>query len=115
MDNSCIFCKIIDKKINADIIYEDDKVLGFKDINPKAPFHILVIPKKHIPSIMDINSSDSEYITAVFDSIKKICGDEKLCKQGFRLIVNNGKNAGQAVGHLHFHIMAGRSMNWPAG
>jgi histidine triad (HIT) family protein len=115
MDNSCIFCKIINKNINADIVYEDEKVLGFKDINPKAPFHILIIPKKHIAGVLDIHSSDSEYIIAIFEAIKKICSNENLCKQGFRLVVNNGKNAGQAVAHLHFHIMAGRSMNWPAG
>jgi len=101
----CIFCKIVNKEIPGSIVYEDDNILAFKDINPQAPIHIIVIPKRHVKSIMEIEQNMSEDI---FKSIKKIAKEQNIDEEGFRVISNCGKNAGQTVNHLHFHILAGK-------
>lgn len=111
----CIFCKIIAKKIPADVVYEDSEVLAFRDINPQAPVHVLIIPKRHVPSFMDIGERDSEFIAAIYKAAQKIARDLSVDKKGFRLVVNNGPDAGQAVAHLHFHLLGGRRLTWPPG
>ncbi|MBU2567441.1 MAG: histidine triad nucleotide-binding protein [Elusimicrobia bacterium] len=113
--DDCIFCKIADKKISANVVYEDGEVLAFRDINPQAPVHILLIPKKHIPSFMDIVEADKGLIAAIYKAAQKIAGDASVDKKGFRLVVNNGQDAGQAVAHLHFHLLGGRKFSWPPG
>ena len=103
----CIFCKIIKKEIPAEIIYEDEEIIAFKDIHPAAPIHILVIPKTHILSLLEVEEN-SNIISKIYSVINKITISEKFAEEGFRVIVNCGENAGQEVGHLHFHILGGK-------
>lgn len=98
----CIFCKIINKDIPTTIVYEDENVLAFNDVNPLAPIHILVIPKKHVENVI---KADSEMIQHIFSAIDKIVKEKGIEKTGFRVITNCGENAGQTVNHLHFHIL----------
>jgi len=109
-----IFQKIIDKELAADIVYEDDSCLAFKDINPVAPIHILVIPKKRIEKISDSNTEDRELLGHLFLVAGKIARDLGI-EEAFRLVVNNGAGAQQTVFHLHIHLIAGREFNWPPG
>lgn len=109
MDN-CLFCKIIKGEIPSEKVYEDDKVLAFKDINPAAPIHILVIPKKHIDSLVCVSDEDKEYIWGIHQAINVIAKELKLDVDGFRIIVNCGKDAGQEVMHLHYHMLGGMKM-----
>ena len=110
----CLFCKILSGEIPSEKVYEDDKVLAFKDIDPKAPFHIIVIPKKHISSAADINSENSHYISAIFEAIAKIAKENNL-EKGFRIVNNCGEDGGQTVNHIHFHLLARRNLAWPPG
>jgi len=111
----CIFCKIINKQINANILYEDDQALAFEDINPQAPVHILIIPKKHIPNNLAITDKDKELIGHLFQIANKIAVEKAIADKGFRLVTNCNKEAGQAVFHLHIHLLGGRVMHWPPG
>ncbi len=106
----CIFCKIIKGEIPSTKVYEDDKVLAFKDINPAAPIHVLVIPKKHIENVLEIDEENKEIASDIFLAINKIARQLEIDKDGFRIINNCGKDAGQEVMHLHFHILAGGKM-----
>lgn len=112
---SCIFCKIVHKEIPSKIIYEDDKVLAFHDIAPQAPVHILVIPKKHYSTLLDMEEDDMELIGHIFKVIKKITKQTGVNDRGFRVVMNCNHEAGQTVYHIHFHILAGRQMHWPPG
>ncbi len=103
----CIFCKIIKKEIPSTILYEDDEIIAFKDINPAAPIHILVIPKKHIPSLVELEKDDELLIGKIYTVINKLAEAQGVKESGYRVIVNCGKDAGQEVGHLHFHLLAG--------
>ena len=109
MDN-CIFCKIIKGDIHKSKDYEDDEILAFKDINPAAPIHILVIPKKHITSLIEIEESDERLIGKIYKTINKIAKEQEFDQKGFRVIVNCGEDGGQEVGHLHFHLLAGKKL-----
>ena len=108
--NDCIFCKIINKEIQSSIVYEDDEILAFKDINPVAPVHILVIPKKHIASLIDLNKEDELIIGKIYTAINKIAEQEGIDSKGFRVIVNCGEDGGQEVKHLHFHVLGGKKL-----
>ncbi|MEJ8554317.1 histidine triad nucleotide-binding protein [Tepidibacter sp. Z1-5] len=110
---NCIFCKIINGEIPSNKVYEDEKVLAFKDINPIAPVHILVIPKKHYESIIDIQDNEMEIVAHIHKIINKIAEDMNFKKDGFRIVNNCGENAGQEVKHIHYHIIAGKTLNWP--
>ena len=113
---STVFSKIINKEIPADIVFESDNVLAFKDINPKAPVHILIIPKIEIPKITDIKGSEhSSLLGEMIDAANKIAKDLNIADDGFRLVFNCGDNGGQDVYHLHLHLLGGRKMNWPPG
>lgn len=113
---STIFSKIISKEIPADIVYESDKVLAFKDIDPKAPIHILIIPKEKISQVTEIDGKKhSELLGEMIDAANKIAKEMEIEEDGFRLVINNGKNGGQEVYHLHMHLLGGRHMNWPPG
>lgn len=112
-NNNCIFCKITKKELTADLVYENDDVLAFKDINPKAPIHILVIPKEHIESFSCITEKHTKIIREIIKAINHITKKTNIFNSGFRIIVNNGPDAGQAVDHLHFHIMGGHQLSWP--
>lgn len=106
----CIFCKIIKKEIPSTIVYEDEDILAFRDIHPVAPVHILVIPKKHISSIMEIELEDQNVIGKIYTIIKQIAKQEEIAEKGFRVIVNCGENGGQEVPHLHFHLIGGKKL-----
>ena len=106
----CIFCKIIKGEIPSNKVYEDDDVLAFYDINPAAPIHILVIPKKHIDCIAHLQQEDELLIGKIYGVINKIAEEKGFKEQGFRVIVNSGEDGGQEVMHLHFHILAGRKL-----
>ncbi|MCS7200196.1 MAG: histidine triad nucleotide-binding protein [Caldimicrobium sp.] len=112
---SCVFCRIINKEIPAKIVYEDEKVLAFHDINPQAPFHILVIPKKHISTLLDLDESDKEILGHIYITINKIAKELGFAEKGFRVVTNCKEEAGQTVFHVHFHVLAGRVMDWPPG
>lgn len=111
-----IFSKIINKEIPAKIVFESDSVLAFKDINPQAPVHILIIPKIEIPKVTDINGNEhSQLLGEMIDAANKIAKDLGISEDGFRLVFNCGENGGQEVYHLHLHLLGGRKMNWPPG
>jgi histidine triad (HIT) family protein len=106
----CIFCKIVNKEIPADILHEDEEVVAFKDIEPKAPVHILVIPKKHISSINNLKEEDKELIGKLVLSARNIAKENGIFETGYRLILNTGKNAGQTVDHIHLHLIGGTKL-----
>lgn len=110
----CLFCKIVAGEIPSTKIYEDEKVYAFTDIDPKAPFHAIVIPKEHIASAAEINAENSGLIAAVFEAVAKIAKQENL-ENGFRVVNNCGEDGGQTVGHIHFHLLARRNLQWPPG
>ncbi len=116
MMGNTIFSKIIDKEIEADIVYESDSVLAFRDINPQAPVHVLIIPKVEIPMVKDLKSTEhGALIAEMFDAANEIALKEGIVEDGFRIVFNNGKNAGQEVYHIHMHLLGGRKFNWPPG
>lgn len=104
----CIFCKIINKEIPSNIVYEDEEIIAFYDVNPAAPIHILVIPKKHITSLAHMNGDENNIISKIYVVIDKIAEKEGIKDKGYRVIVNCGKDGGQEVGHLHFHLLGGK-------
>jgi len=111
----CIFCKIVDGQIPADLIYQDDSIVAFRDINSQAPTHVLIIPKKHIEKISDLNEEDAGLVGKMVLVAKKIAEDEGVSESGFRLVFNNNKDAGQEVFHIHLHLLGGRKFSWPPG
>ena len=110
----CLFCKMADGAIPVRKVYEDDTVLAFYDIDPQAPVHFLVIPKKHIASPADISAEDGALVGHIFEVIASLSRELGLAK-GYRVVTNCGKDGGQSVQHLHFHVLAGRSLAWPPG
>ncbi|MBT8387227.1 MAG: histidine triad nucleotide-binding protein [Ignavibacteria bacterium] len=113
---STIFSKIINKEIPADIVFESENVLAFKDINPQAPVHILIIPKVEITKVTDINGKEhSELLAEMIDTANKLANEMGIADDGFRLVFNCGDNGGQEVYHLHLHLLGGRKMKWPPG
>lgn len=106
----CLFCKIIKGEIPSNKVYEDDEILAFDDINPVAPIHILVLPKKHITSLAHLEKEDEAIIGRIYGVINKIAEEKGFKQDGYRVIVNCGKNGGQEVMHLHFHILAGKEL-----
>ncbi len=106
----CIFCKIIKKEIPSNIVYESDEIIAFRDVNPVAPIHILVIPKKHLNSVLDLNPEDEMLVGKIYMVINKIAKQEGIDKSGFRIVVNCGEDGGQEVKHLHFHIIGGKKL-----
>jgi histidine triad (HIT) family protein len=109
-----IFKKIIDKEIPAQVVYEDDRCLAFRDVAPQAPTHVLVIPKKEIASLADLTDGDSELIAHIYLVIRDLARELGL-DGGYRVVVNCGRDGGQSVDHLHFHLLGGRSLKWPPG
>lgn len=114
--SDCIFCKIASKEIPSTLIYEDDTVAAFHDLDPKAPVHVLVIPKKHVESLAALREEDKELAAHILvDVIPKLARELGICEEGFRTVANTGDNGGQTVKHLHFHLLGGRFMQWPPG
>lgn len=114
MDN-CLFCKIIAGDIPSFKVYEDDMVLAFKDIEPQAPEHVVIVPKTHISSANDIDAENVKYISRIWQAVPKIARELKISENGYRVVNNCGRDGGQTVGHIHFHMMGGRVFGWPAG
>ena len=115
MADKTIFSKIIRREIPADLVYEDEQALAFRDISPQAPTHILVIPKEPLASIADAREQDAALLGHIMVVARKVACDEGILEDGFRLVVNSGKNGGQTVPHLHIHILGGRPLSWPPG
>lgn len=113
---SCVFCKIAQGDIPAQIVYEDESVIAFKDLSPKAPLHVLIIPKKHIQSVAHFKAEDKELAAHIFvDVVPKLAEEFGVAEAGFRVVMNTGKDGGQTVPHLHVHLLAKRKMTWPPG
>jgi len=110
----CIFCKIASGQLRSDIVFEDEDVIAFKDLNPVAPVHLLLIPKKHFESLNDIEKADDALAAKLLKTIYEIARNEGI-EAGYRVVTNIGESAGQSVKHLHFHILGGRNLNWPPG
>lgn len=110
--NDCLFCKIINGEIPSNKVYEDEEILAFRDINPVAPVHILVIPKKHIDSLVGLEKEDELLIGKIYTVINKIAKQEDIDEKGFRVIVNCGEDGGQEVKHLHFHLIGGKKLGF---
>ena len=111
----CIFCKIVNKEIPCTKVYEDEKILAFKDINPSAPVHVLIIPKEHITSVNYINEGNAEVVGHIFATIAKLAKELGIDESGYRVVTNIGMQGGQSVEHLHFHLLGGRNLGWPPG
>jgi len=111
----CLFCKIIEGQIPSNKVYEDDTVLAFRDIEPQAPEHIIIIPKEHIKSANEITAENSKVLANIFEVAAKIAKDLGFADKGFRVVNNCGEDGGQTVPHLHFHLLAGRFLQWPPG
>ena len=110
----CLFCKIVAKELDSEIVWESDGALAFKDINPAAPTHVLVIPKRHVASASELGAEDAALLLEMFEGMRRIATDAGL-ESGHRIVTNVGSDAGQSVHHLHFHVLGGRSMSWPPG
>ena len=111
-----IFSKIISKEIKADIVFESDSVMAFKDINPQAPVHILIVPKIEIPKVTDIKGNEhAQLLGEMIDVANKLAAENNIAEEGFRLVMNCGQKGGQEVYHLHMHLLGGRQMRWPPG
>lgn len=114
-DPNCIFCGIIEKKIPTKILHEDEYAIAFEDLNPQAPVHLLIIPKKHITDIHSIAITDRELIGHLFFVARAIATKNGLDRSGYRMVINNGLDAGQTVFHVHLHLLSGRKFVWPPG
>ena len=115
MSNDCIFCKIIAGEIPSTKMFEDERVTAFRDINPVASTHVLIIPKKHIPSINELTSGDEQLIGHLFTTAQELAAQEGIAESGYRLIINTGADGGQVVFHLHLHLIGGQKMRHPMG
>ena len=113
--DDCLFCKILDGEIPAELIYESDTAVAFRDVNPQAPTHVLVIPRKHISTINDIEQDDQEIIGSLYTAAREVAAKEGIADDGYRAVMNCGEGAGQSVFHIHLHVLGGRQMGWPPG
>jgi histidine triad (HIT) family protein len=112
---SCLFCQIVEKKVPAKLAYEDDQVMAFHDIRPQAPVHVLVIPRKHITSLMDVTAGDDAVVGGLVRRGRELAREMGLGERGFRLVFNTGDDAGYSVYHVHLHLLGGRVLGWPPG
>lgn len=115
MSHDCLFCKIMQGEIPAETVHETDTTLAFRDINPQAPTHILVIPRRHIATLNDLQAADRELIGDLLLAAQDIARDEGLSERGYRVVMNCNEGAGQSVFHIHLHLLGGRGLSWPPG
>ena len=113
--SDCLFCKIRDGEIQGDIVFENNDVLAFNDVNPQAPVHVLIIPKKHIATTNDLTDADEQIMGKLFMAAKTIAAKRGVSDEGYRLVVNCNQKAGQTVFHIHMHLLADRALSWPPG
>jgi len=114
-NSDCLFCKILAGDIPADIIYESDTAIAFRDINPKAPTHVLIIPRKHISTINEITADDQAIVGSLYSAAQDIAAAEGFADEGYRVVMNCNEAAGQTVFHIHLHLLGGRVFSWPPG
>ncbi len=114
-DPDCLFCKVVAGDIPAERVYESEHVIGFRDINPQAPTHVLFIPKEHIPTINDIDEAHHALVGELFGAAKSVAASEGHAHDGYRVVMNCNEGAGQSVFHIHLHMLAGRRLTWPPG
>jgi histidine triad (HIT) family protein len=114
-NENCLFCKILAGDIPADIVYESDTAIAFRDINPKAPTHVLIIPRKHISTINDIEEDDQTIVGSLYSAAREIAAAEGIADEGYRAVMNCNEGAGQTVFHIHLHLLGGRALTWPPG
>ncbi|HMK61319.1 MAG TPA: histidine triad nucleotide-binding protein [Dissulfurispiraceae bacterium] len=112
---NCVFCRIVQRQRPARVVYEDDAIVAFEDINPQAPVHTLIIPKKHIPSLLDITDEDASVLGRMLQIANKIAVDKGIADKGFRIVNNCNPDGGQTIYHIHLHLLGGRQMRWPPG
>lgn len=115
MPDNCIFCRIAAGEIPANVVRQDEDTVAFRDIDPKAPTHVLVIPRRHIPSINVLTPEDAALVGKLFLVAREIARDDGVAESGYRMVINAGANAGQSVDHVHLHILGGRGLAWPPG
>ncbi|MDI3547725.1 MAG: histidine triad family protein [Halanaerobiales bacterium] len=115
MMQDCLFCKIANEELDTDFVYQDDKVVVFKDINPQAPVHLLIVPRKHIPTILDLKEEDKELVGYIYLLAARLAREEGIAEDGFRVVSNCNEQGGQTVFHIHFHLLGGRNLQWPPG
>jgi histidine triad (HIT) family protein len=114
-EGECIFCRIVAGEVPARVVRQDEQTLAFRDINPQAPTHVLVIPKRHIRAVNDLEPADAELVGRLFLAAKEVAQQEGIASSGYRLVMNNGPDAGQSVDHIHLHVLGGRHLAWPPG
>ena len=114
MSDDCLFCKIAEGKIPADTVYEDERIIAFRDISPQAPLHVLIVPRKHIATLNDADEQDGDLFGHILLTAKRIAADQGM-QAGYRVVNNCGATAGQSVFHIHFHLLGGRPLGWPPG
>ena len=113
--SDCLFCKMVNGDIPADVVFENDHVFAFNDINPQAPHHFLVVPKKHISTINDLTDADDAVVGQLYMAAKQVAADMGIAEQGYRAVMNCNAGAGQTVFHIHLHVLGGRALTWPPG
>ena len=111
----CLFCKIAAGKMDTDFVYQDEKLVVFEDINPQAPVHLLIVPKKHISDLNNLETKDNELIGDIYQVAKKMAVENDIAESGYRVVSNCGDDGGQSVYHIHFHLLGGRELQWPPG
>lgn len=114
-NEDCLFCRILSREIPADVIYESDTAIAFRDINPKAPTHVLIIPRRHIATINDITEADEPLVGSLYSAARQIAAQEGFSEEGYRAVMNCNEAAGQTVFHIHLHLLGGRALGWPPG
>ena len=115
MSDDCLFCRILDGEIPAEIVHESDTTIAFRDINPQAPTHVLVIPRRHISTINDLDDKDTGLVGEMYLAAKAIAAEEGIADLGYRAVMNCNEGAGQSVFHIHLHVLGGRPLGWPPG
>ena len=114
-EQDCLFCKILSGDIPADIVYESDSAIAFRDVNPQAPTHVLVIPRKHVATINDLDEDDQQMVGSLYLAAKEVARAEGISEEGYRAVMNCNEGAGQSVFHIHLHVLGGRALSWPPG
>jgi len=114
-ENDCIFCRIAGGEMDADLVHEGERVVAFRDANPQAPTHVLVIPREHIPTVNDLEAEHDDLVGQLYLTARDVAAEEGIAESGYRLVMNTGRGAGQSVFHIHLHLLGGRSLGWPPG
>ena len=113
--SDCLFCKMVAGEIKPDVVFEDDAVMAFRDVNPQAPLHVLIIPRVHIATTNDLTEENADIVGTLYLAAKQIAADEGVAEPGYRMVMNCNPGAGQSVYHIHLHLLGGRAMGWPPG